>query len=92
LDASPAPSTDRANVARHPFLVGMRAYRTRIGKFKSMVGHSDKADAEFNRRFEWLDGARMCSVARCRTSSEDVWPVFVDGDPAQSELRCSTHR
>jgi hypothetical protein len=81
---------DRSDLGRHPFLLGMRAYRTRLLKVKAVDGDTDKRDAEFDRRFAWLDGKRVCSLSKC-TATEDVWPVFVD-DRDHSELRCPRHR
>ena len=81
---------NREDFTRHPFLTGMRAYRTRIGRIKAIDGDIAKRDAEFDRRFEWLDGKRMCARGKC-TETADVWPVFVDADD-RSELRCPQHR
>lgn len=85
---------DRADPARHPFMVGLRAYRTRIGKLKraNPLDHGDGeawADAEFDRRFQWLTGKRVCGISACKVT-DDVWPVFVHDD--RSELRCAKHR
>jgi hypothetical protein len=86
---------DREDYIRHPFLTGIRAYRTRISKFKAIDGDPVKTAAELDRRFEWLPGARICSISRCK-ATDDVWPVFVsegsDGTRSHSELRCLAHR
>jgi hypothetical protein len=80
---------DRADPARHPLVVGLRAYRRRLGKLKraqvSEVGEA-WANEEFDRRVQWT--ARVCS--ECKTT-DDVWPVFVNADD-RSELRCPAHR
>jgi len=81
---------DREDPARHPFVTGMRAHRTRISKLKSVAGDPAKRDREFDRRFTWLPDARVCSISSC-TETADVWPVFVDADD-RSELRCPKHR
>ena len=88
---------DRTDPAKHPFAVGMRAYRTRIGKLKRAqidgptgVG-ARWADEEFVRRFRWLK-SRVCGISVC-TVTDDVWPVFVTSQAAsRSELRCAKHR
>lgn len=81
---------DRSDLGRHPFLLGMRAYRTRLLKVKAVDGDTDKRDAEFDRRFTWMDGARICSIVNCK-ATEDVWPCFINDDDV-SELRCPKHR
>lgn len=81
---------DRSDRGRHPFMTGCRAMRTRISKLKAVDGDPAKRDAEFERRFHWLDGARVCGAPEC-TATDDVWPVFVD-DRDRSELRCEKHR
>jgi hypothetical protein len=79
--------TDRDDLARHPFLSGMRAFRTRISRFKTIAGDPKKTAREFDKRFEWLD--RSC--ASCGATGSEVWPVFVD-PVDHSELRCPAHR
>jgi hypothetical protein len=81
---------DRTDSEKHPFTVGMRSYRTRLGKLKRAQADDGQAwaDAEFDRRFTWLP-ARVCGISRC-THTDDVWPVFVTDD--RSELRCPRHR
>jgi hypothetical protein len=87
--------TDRSDHTRHPFVVGIRAYTTFLSKLKAAKpetgGSPEWATAEFERRFTWLDGARTCSISRCTTTGDGVWPCFVNGE-ALSELRCGSHR
>jgi hypothetical protein len=80
---------DREEVARHPMLVGVRAYMTHLAKRKAALSDPSWADREFDRRFIWIDGARVCGLSQC-TTTDGVWPVFVDGEI--SELRCVAHR
>lgn len=81
---------DRDDRARHPFAVGLRALSTHLGKRTPARKDPSWAAAEFDRRLQWLDGARVCGLSRCGVT-EDVWPVFVDGAD-RSELRCPKHR
>jgi len=84
---------DLTAYARHPFATGVRAYLTFLSGQKSgnpdKGGDPDWVPAEFDRRFVWLD--RRCAHLTCHTTAE-VWPVYVDADPARSELRCPLHR
>jgi hypothetical protein len=86
---------DRSDPSRHPFIVGVRAFTTHLSKRKDANpekgGTPEWATAEFLRRFIWIDGARTCSISRCTTADESVWPCFVNGE-ALSELRCGSHR
>jgi len=88
----PADPTDRT---RHPFLVGCRALLTFLSGRKAADpdrgGKPEWATAEFDRRFTWIEAARVCSISRCTETGDDVWPCFVDGE-ALSELRCGSHR
>lgn len=81
---------DRADHARHPMTVGMRAFLTHLTRRKAAQTDPAWADAEFDRRFTWLTDARVCSISRCK-ATDDVWPVFVSADD-RSELRCPKHR
>jgi len=80
---------DREDPLRHPFVIGIRAFRTYLSKRKDAIADPDWVTAEFDRRFTWLDGARRCGLSKC-TTTDGVWPVYVDGD--RSELRCAQHR
>lgn len=86
---------DRTDPARHPFMVGIRAFRTHLSRRKQAVADGTWFDAEFDRRFIWIEGRRVCATASCK-ETDDVWPVFVntgDGEPGdRSELRCAKHR
>jgi len=87
------PVGDRENPLRHPFVVGVKAFTTHLSKRRAarpeLGGDPAWVDAEFDRRFVWLDGARVCGLSKC-TETDGVWPVYVDGD--RSELRCPQHR
>jgi hypothetical protein len=80
---------DRSDPMRHPFIIGMKAFATHLSRRKDAAADPAWADAEFDRRFTWLDGVRVCGLAKC-TTTDGVWPVFVGGD--RSELRCAAHR
>ena len=81
---------DRTDHARHPLVVGVRAFMTHLSRRKAALKDPAWVEREFDRRFTWLDGKRICGLAKC-TSTDDVWPVFVvDGE--RSELRCGAHR
>lgn len=67
---------------QHPLMIGLRALRSRLGQLKSV---SDP-EAEFERRFEWVDDARRCAI--CGTAGDGVWPIRVDGS---DEMRCARH-
>jgi hypothetical protein len=84
---------DRSDAARHPFVTGVRAFTTHLSKRRAALSDPTWPDREFDRRFVWLDDARVCSISKCRETA-DVWPVFVITDPADglSELRCPAHR
>jgi hypothetical protein len=75
---------------RHPFSVGIRAFRTHLGKRRAALSDPSWADREFERRFLWLDGKRVCGLSKC-TTTDGVWPQFVRPD-GLSELRCAAHR
>jgi hypothetical protein len=83
---------DLGDHTRHPFLVGIRAFTTHLSRRKAATADPAWADAEFARRFTWIDGARVCAISRCRTADETVWPCFVTDGEAHSELRCGSHR
>jgi hypothetical protein len=80
---------DRHDRDRHPFLTGLRAFSTHLSKRRAALSNPAWAEQELERRFAWIDGARVCGISRCR-ETDDVWPVFVNED--QSELRCAAHR
>jgi hypothetical protein len=86
---------DRSDHARHPFIVGVRAFTTHLSKRKAADpergGTPEWATAEFIRRFTWVDRARVCGISRCTKSDGDVWPCYVSDD-GRSELRCGAHR
>jgi hypothetical protein len=74
---------------RHPFPLGMRAYFTRILKFKDVNGDPDLAAAEFDRRFRWLDGQPTCAKCGAHGADrDDIWPRFVIDSGHQSAMRC----
>ena len=81
--------TDRTDDDRHPFVVGLRALTTFLSRRKAALADPSWTKREFDRRFTWLDGKRVCGISRCKETA-DVWPVFVDGE--RSELRCGPHR
>jgi hypothetical protein len=82
---------DRSDHHRHPLAVGMRALHTRLLKLKrarlSELGEVWAAE-EFDRRFRWIEDARVCSEC---PETDDVWPCYVD-DRDTSEMRCAQHR
>jgi hypothetical protein len=80
---------DRKDHGRHPFLTGLRAFSTHLSKRRAALSNPAWAEQELERRFAWVDGARVCGISRCRETA-DVWPVFIDEE--QSELRCAAHR
>lgn len=86
---------DRTDPARHPFMVGIRAFMTHLSRRKQEVANPGWYAEEFDRRFVWMDDARVCSLSKCTTTAE-VWPVFVNTGKDQpgdrSELRCPAHR
>ena len=80
---------DRESMERHPFQVGVRALITFLNGRVAAETDPDWVDQELDRRFLWIDGRRVCGMSRCK-ETDDVWPVFVDGE--RSELRCGPHR
>jgi hypothetical protein len=82
---------DRADPRRHPFHVGIRAFTTHLSKRRAALSDPSWPRAEFNRRFLWLDGKRVCGLSKCRTDGDGVWPQFVRND-GLSEMRCPAHR
>jgi hypothetical protein len=82
----PADLGDRA---RHPFMLGIRALSTFLSKRRAALADPSWPTVEFDRRFVWLDGARVCGISKCK-ETDDVWPMFVHED--RSELRCPKHR
>jgi hypothetical protein len=83
---------DRVDPARHPFMVGIRAFMTHLSKRKQAVANPDWYAEEFDRRFVWIEGKRVCGMSRC-TETDDVFPIFVtDTGDGRSELRCAKHR
>jgi hypothetical protein len=84
--------TDRSDPLRHPFMVGIRAFSTHLGKRKAAQEDPDWATAELERRLTWNTRSipRQCEISSCH-KSDDVFPVFVNDDGA-SELRCPNHR
>jgi hypothetical protein len=81
---------DREDAARHPMVVGVRAFMTHLSRRRAALSDPSWAEREFDRRFLWLDGARVCAISKC-SETVDVWPVFVT-DALLSELRCPAHR
>jgi len=84
-------ANDTTLQARHPFMVGIRAFSTHLSRRKAATGKPDWADEEFDRRFTWGEDVRHCSISHCLVSGTDVWPTFVNGE-LLSELRCGAHR
>lgn len=78
---------DRKDPTRHPFMVGIRAFRTHLSKRRMALSDPTWADAEFERRFVWT--ARVCDIGECKVT-EAVFPVFINDDT--TELRCPKHR
>lgn len=77
---------------RHPFMVGISAFYTHLSRRRAATADPTWADAEFERRFVWIEETRRCSISTCRsTVPTDVWPTFVNGEQL-SELRCGLHR
>jgi hypothetical protein len=60
-----------------------------LSKRRAAQSNPAWAEQELERRFSWIEGARVCGISRCRETA-DVWPVFINED--QSELRCAAHR
>jgi hypothetical protein len=81
---------DREDASRHPMVVGVRAFMTHLSKRRAGLADPTWPDREFDRRFQWLDGARVCAISKCQEGA-DVWPVFATAD-GFSELRCPAHR
>jgi hypothetical protein len=81
---------DRKDIARHPFQVGVRAFTTHLTKRRAALSDPTWPDREFDRRFAWLDGVRVCAISKC-TTVDDVWAVYVNAADL-SELRCPAHR
>lgn len=67
----------------HPFMKGLKAFRTRLERSKTV---QDPA-AEFDSRFRWTV-ERACSV--CGTTGPTVWPTLAGDEPGGS-LRCEAH-
>lgn len=82
---------DQADPDRHPFVVGLRAFRSFLSNRVAAKKDPAWTDRELDRRFLWDETKRRCSISRCKVTGEDVWPCFVDGD-GLSELRCGPHR
>jgi len=81
---------DRDDPERHPMLVGLRAFTTHLSRRRAALSDPSWADRELERRFEWIEGKRVCAISRC-TEDTAVWPVFINSD-GDSELRCAQHR
>jgi len=81
---------DRNDRGRHPFMLGIRAFTTHLTRRRAALADPSWPAAEFDRRFTWIDGARVCGISKCK-ETDDVWPMFVDVD-GRSELRCPKHR
>jgi hypothetical protein len=81
---------DPGDPTRHPFVLGLRAFRTHLGRRRAALTDPTWPEKELARRFVWLDGQRVCSIAKC-TTTDAVFPIFVD-DAEHSELRCPEHR
>lgn len=81
---------DRSDPFRHPFPTGVRAFTTHLSRRRAAQASPDWATAEFDRRFTWIEGKRVCSLTHC-TATVNVWPVFVDRADT-SDLRCPKHR
>ena len=82
---------DRSDVNRHPFLIGLRAFMTHLSKRRAALADPSWAAAEFDRRFVWIEDARVCSISRCK-ETDGVLPAFVTDGSDRSELRCPKHR
>lgn len=80
---------------RHPFSTGTRATLTHLSKRKAADpdrgGDPAWAEAEFERRFRWIEKAQRCSISGCKATGDDVLPAYVNGD-RDSAMRCSRHR
>jgi hypothetical protein len=82
---------DPSDPMRHPFLVGIRAFRTFLSGRVQAKKDDRWAEREFDRRFVWLEGKQVCSMSRCKETGDGVYPGFVNDDRL-SELRCGPHR
>ncbi len=80
---------DRSDRSRHPFVLGLKAFSTHLSRRRAALADPTWPDREFERRFEWLPGKRVCGISKCQ-ATDAVWPVFVHDD--RSELRCPAHR
>jgi hypothetical protein len=80
---------DRSDFTRHPFQLGLKAFSTHLSRRRAALSDPTWPAAEFNRRFLWLEDARVCGLSKCR-EVDGVFPVYIDGD--RSELRCPAHR
>jgi hypothetical protein len=80
---------DLTDITRHPFQVGVKAFAKHLSKRRAALADPSWATAEFDRRFTWLPGARVCGISKC-TKTDGVLPMFVHLD--RSELRCAEHR
>jgi len=76
---------------RHPFSVGIRAFRTHLSRRRMALSDPTWAEAEFDRRFLWDEDARVCGISKCTNMGDGVWPQFVRDD-GTTELRCAAHR
>lgn len=76
---------------RHPFVIGLRAFSTHLGKRKAAETDPGWPAAEFDRRFQWIEGARVCGQPKCK-ATDGVLPVFLGATGDRSELRCPKHR
>jgi hypothetical protein len=82
---------DRGDLTRHPFQVGVKAFAKHLSKRRAALADPAWATAEFDRRFTWLPGARVCGISKC-TKTDGVLPIYVSDVDGRSELRCPTHR
>lgn len=90
-------SARELNYLRHALMTGVRATETMVRKLKVVASakvtdrqREELVEREMQRRFRWIEGARVCSVRNCDREGDDVWPIYVTGD--QSELKCGLHR
>lgn len=75
----------------HAFATGLRAFRTFLNGCKFAKLDPDWPAAEMVRRFVWIDGAQRCSLSRCKTVGDTVFPTYINAI-MDSGMRCEKHR